>query len=194
MARLTYSVIMSLDGYHSDRDGRFDWATPDEEVHAFVNERERSVGTYLYGRRLYETMRIWQSYGDDPGEPPVVQEYARIWRAAEKIVFSTTLRVPTTPRTAIRPTFSPDAVRALKDTARADLGIGGPALAAEALRAGLVDECLFLVAPVTVGGGRPALPLGLRLGLTLIAERRFASGFLALDYAVAPTTHGPTST
>jgi dihydrofolate reductase len=182
MARLIYSAIASLDGYVNDEDGRFDWSAPDEEVHAFVNDQERPVGTYLYGRRLYDVMAVWETMSMD-GEPPVMRDYQEIWRGAEKVVYSRTLDAARTPRTRIERDFDPAAVRALKDSAGADLTIGGAELAGQALRAGLVDEVALFLSPVAVGGGTPALPHGVRLDLELLAERRFSGGVVHLRYA-----------
>jgi dihydrofolate reductase len=182
MARLIYSAIASLDGYINDEAGRFDWSAPDEEVHAFVNDQERPIGTYLYGRRMYDVMQVWATMATD-GEPAAMRDYAEIWRAADKFVYSRTLEEPRTPRTRIEREFDPSAVRALKDAAAADLSIGGSELAGHALRAGLVDEVGLFLSPVVVGGGTPALPAGLRLGLELIDERRFANGVVHVRYA-----------
>ena len=179
MAKLLYSAITSLDGYVADEDGVFDWAAPDEEVHAYVNDLERPVGTYLYGRRMYEVMQFWATTDDDA---PVMADYAAIWRAADKVVYSTTLTTVSTDRTRLEPAFDPDAVRALKATAARDLSIGGPHLAAEAMRAGLVDEINLFLHPIVVGGGNPALPDHLRMPLELVDERRFASGVVHLHY------------
>jgi dihydrofolate reductase len=184
MARLIYSAIASLDGYVADEDGRFDWSAPDEEVHAFVNDQERPIGTYLYGRRMYDVMAVWQTMPDGPDEPPAIHDYAAIWRAADKVVYSRTLEAPRTPRTRIEREFDAGAVRALKEAAAADLSIGGPALAAEALRAGLVDEVHLFLSPVVVGGGNAALPNGLRVRLELLDERRFGNGVVHVAYAI----------
>jgi len=178
--RLIYSAIASVDGYVADADGRFDWSAPDEEVHAFVNELERPIGTHLYGRRMYEVLSVWETMDD---EHPVMRDFAEIWRAAEKVVYSRTLERVSTARTRIEREFDPDAVRAMK--ARGDLSVGGPELAGQALRAGLVDECHLLLVPVVVGGGKRALPDGLRLGLELLGERRFAGGVVHLHYRVS---------
>jgi dihydrofolate reductase len=177
-------MLCSLDGYVEDTEGGFGWAAPDEEVHAFVNEQERAVSTYLYGRRLYETMRVWQTVGDDPAEPAVEREYAEVWRAADKVVFSRTLSDVDTPRTRLLGSFDADQVRRLKEESTGGLGVGGPALAAEALRAGLVDELRLLVVPVVVGGGKPVLPPGYRASLALLDERRFGDGTVQLRYSV----------
>ena len=180
MAKLIYTAITSLDGYVADESGSWDWSYPDEEVHAFVNDQERSLGTYLFGRKMYEVMKVWETM-DDP--EPLMQDYAQLWRAADKIVYSRTLDDVTTSRTRLEREFDPDVVRALKDTASADIGVGGPHLAAEALRAGLVDELRLFMSPVIVGGGNPALPDGVRLDLELLAERPFGNGVVHLRYA-----------
>lgn len=180
--RLIYSALCSLDGYTVDAEGRFDWAAPDAEVHAFVNDLERPVGTHLYGRRMYETLAVWETL-DDPA--PQMRDFAQIWRAADKVVYSTTLAAPTTSRTRIERSFDPDAVRALKADATADLTIGGPTLAAQAIRAGLVDELQLLLSPIVVGGGMRALPDAVRLQLQLTDQRRFGNGVAFLRYAVA---------
>jgi dihydrofolate reductase len=182
LARLSYSAIASLDGYVADRDGGFGWAEPDEEVHAFVNELERPIGTYLYGRRMYETMVAWERAGD--GLPPVASDYARIWQAADKVVYSRTLEDVSTARTRLERELDPDAVRRLKEASARDLSIGGPTLAGSALRAGLVDDLALFVVPVVVGGGTRALPDDVRLVLELVDERRFAGGVVFLRYLV----------
>ena len=182
MARLTYTSIASLDGYVADADGDFSWAEPDEEVHRYVNQQEEGVGTYLYGRRLYETMAVWETDDWLADEPPLLHDYARIWRAADKVVYSTTLESVSTSRTRLERSFDPAAVRQLLDEADREVGVGGPTLAAAALRAGLVDECSVFVVPVVVGGGTPWLPAGLRLDLELTQERRFAGGTVLLRY------------
>jgi len=184
MTKLVYAAIASLDGYVEDEAGRFDWAAPDEEVHAFVNELERPIGTYLYGRRMYETMVFWETVGADADEPAVFLDYAQIWRAAEKVVFSRTLEVPSSGRTRIERRLDPDALRALKRSSPTDLSIGGAELAGQALTAGLVDECHLFVCPVVVGGGKRALPHGVRSTLELLDERRFGSGVVHLHYRV----------
>jgi len=181
VADLVYSALASLDGYVADVGGRWDWAVPDEDVHRWVNDRERDVGTYLYGRGMYETMAVWETM-DVSDEPPVMRDYAAIWRAAAKVVYSRTLTEPSTPRTRIERDFDPEAVRQMKETAGRDLSIGGPGLAAHALRAGLVDEIQLLLVPAVVGGGTRALPDGLRLDLELLDERRFTGGVVHLRY------------
>jgi dihydrofolate reductase len=183
VARLIYSTISSLDGYVADAEGSFDWAAPDEEVHAFVNELERPVGTYLYGRRMYETMVFWETVDTGP-EPQVMRDFAEIWRAADKVVYSRTLVEPSSAKTRIEREFDPEAVRELLASASSDVGIGGPELAAEALRAGLVDECQVFLAPVVVGGGKRSLPDGVFARLELLEQRRFESGFAYLRYGV----------
>lgn len=181
MANLIYSAITSLDGYVEDADGGFEWAAPDEEVHAFVNELERPIGTYLYGRRMYDTMVYWESATNSS---EAAREYAEIWRAAEKVVYSRTLHSATSARTRIWHTFEPDAIQRLKESSAADLSIGGADLAGQALNGGLVDECHLIIAPIVVGGGKQALPNDLRLRLELLDEHRFTSGFVHLHYRV----------
>jgi dihydrofolate reductase len=181
VAKLIYATLCSLDGYVEDEGGKFDWAAPDEEVHGFVNELERPIGTYLYGRGMYETMAVWETM-DLAGEPPVMSDYAEIWRAAEKIVYSRSLQSAPSARTRIEREFDPAAVRALKASADRDLSIGGPGLAAAAFGAGLVDECHLFLSPVVVGGGKRALPEGVRLQLELLDERRFGGGVVHLHY------------
>ena len=179
MGRLVYSAIASLDGYIADAEGEWDWSFPSTEVHAFVNDLMRPARTHLYGRRLYEVLVAWETM-DDPA--PEMQDYAQLWRAADKVVYSTTLQEVSSARTRIERTFEPDAVRAIKD--RGDCVIGGAALAGEALRHGLVDEVQLLLSPVIVGGGTRALPDGLRIDLELADERRFANGAVHLAYSV----------
>ena len=181
MAKLVYTAIASLDGYVADEDGNFDWAEPDAEVHAFVNDLERPIGTYLCGRRLYEVMVIWETM-PTVDEPPVIKDYADIWRAADKIVYSKTLETVSSARTRIERDFDPEAVRQLKALAGRDLTVGGPDLAAQAITAGLVDECHLFVAPIVVGGGKPSLPDHVRLTLELLDERRFGNGMVHLHY------------
>ena len=182
MAKLIYSVITSLDGYVADEDGNFDWAAPDEEVHRFVNDLERPVGTYLYGRRMYEVMVYWETVPALAEQPPVVRDFAEIWRAADKIVYSKTLGTVSSARTRIEREFDPEAVREMKASAERDLSVGGPELAARALEAGLVDEVHLFLAPVVVGAGNRSLPDGVRLDLELLDERRFGSGMVHLRY------------
>ena len=182
MAKLIYSVIASLDGYVADEDGSFDWAAPDEEVHRFVNDLERPVGTYLMGRRMYEVMRYWETADTVPDQPAHMVDFARVWQDADKVVYSRTLEEPSTARTRVERDFDPDAVRRLKAAADRDLTVGGPALAAEALAAGLVDECHVFLAPILVGGGTRAFPDKLRVPLELLEERRFGNGTVYLRY------------
>jgi dihydrofolate reductase len=182
MANLIYSAITSLDGYVADEDGNFDWAAPDEEVHGFVNELERQVGTYLYGRRIYETMVYWETAHTLPDQPPVVEDFAQIWQAADKIVYSRTLETVSSARTRIERDFDPEAVGQLKASAGRDLSVGGPDLAAQAIKAGLVDEYHLFLTPVVVGGGKPSLPDQVRVKLELLDERRFGSGVVHLHY------------
>ena len=182
MAKLIYSGIMSLDGYTVDEEGSFDWSAPDAEVHAFVNELERPVGTYLYGRRMYEVMRFWETE-PDPSAPKHIRDYGEIWRSADKIVYSTSLPAVSTPRTRMERSFDTDAVRSLKADSERDLGIGGPELAAQAVAAGLVDEYHLFLNPIVIGGGTPFLPHRVRLHLELLDEHRFANGVVYLRYA-----------
>jgi dihydrofolate reductase len=184
VARLLYSAITSLDGYVEDQEGRFDWAAPDDSVHAFVNDLDRPIGTYLYGRRMYETMVFWETAHSLADQSQVVYDYASIWQAANKVVYSRTLDVPSTKRTTIERDFNPDAVRDLKETSPSDISIGGPELAAQALKAGLVDKIQLFVNPVIVGGGKPALPAGSRATLTLEELRSFENGVVHLRYKV----------
>ena len=184
MGKLIYAANTSLDGYLEDETGAFDWSVPDEEVHAFWNEHERSIGTSLYGRRMYETMRVWEDDDWLSDEPAVVREYAGIWRDSDKVVYSTTLDAVTTARTRLERQFDPDAVRRLKEESRSDLSIGGAALGAEAFRHGLVDECVLLLGPTIVGGGKPALPRGIRVDLELLDHRRFGNGVVYVHHAV----------
>ena len=184
MARLIYSAITSLDGYIEDDDGNFDWAAPDEEVHAFVNELERPIGTYLYGRRMYETMVFWETVSTTTGELAISGDYPVIWRAAEKVVFSRTLEAPSSARTRIEPDFDPDMIRQMKASAGSDLAVGGAELAAHAFRAGLVDECHLFLNPIIVGGGKHAMPSTARTRLMLLDERRFGNGVVHLHYRV----------
>jgi dihydrofolate reductase len=182
MARLIYSAITSLDGYVEDKDGKFEWAAPDDEVHAFVNDLERPIATYLYGRRMYETMIFWETVSTGPEAPAAVRDFAGIWRAAEKIVYSRTLQEVSSARTRIERDFSPDAIRQLKSASGSDMTIGGSELAGQAIVAGLVDECHLFLNPVVVGGGKRALPDDVRADLELVNERRFKSGVVYLHY------------
>jgi dihydrofolate reductase len=184
MAKLIYSAISSLDGYVADAEGNFDWSMPDEEVHRFVNALERPIGTYLYGRRLYEVMRYWDTSPTGNGEPSAEQEYAEIWQAAEKIIYSTSLESVSTARTRIERDFDPEAIERMKTTAAVDIAVGGATLAAQALRMGLVDECHFFLSPVVVGGGTAALPDNVRIDLELLDERRFGNGVVHLQYRI----------
>jgi dihydrofolate reductase len=184
MAKLIYSAITSLDGYVADGEGNFDWAAPDEEVHTFVNDVERSVGTYLFGRRMYEVMVAWETMplGD---QPPVVRDFAEIWRAADKVVYSKTLQTVSSARTRTERDFDAEAVRRMKVTARRDISVGGPNLAAQAIEAGLVDECHLYFTPIVVGGGTRSLPNDVRVKLELLNERRFGNGVVHLHYRTA---------
>jgi dihydrofolate reductase len=181
MANLIYSTIASLDGYIADEDGKFDWAEPDEEVHSFVNDLQRPVGTYLYGRRTYDVMVAWETV-DTAGQPPYIQDFAEIWQAADKVVYSKTLETVSSARTRIERDFDPEAIRQLKAAAERDLTVSGPELATLAFKAGLVEELQLLVAPVVVGGGIRSLPDDVRLGLELLDERRFRNGTVYVRY------------
>ena len=183
VANLIYGVLTSLDGYVNDASGGFEWAAPDEEVHAHVNALEREIGTYLYGRRLYDVMRVWESM-DLTDEPPVMRDYALLWRETDKVVYSTTLEAAATDRTRLARVWDPEEVRRLKAEAERLVSIGGPTLAALALRDGLVDEIHQYLNPVLVGGGTRAFPDDVRLDLELRDEHRFASGVVHLHYAV----------
>jgi len=182
MAKLIYGAIMSLDGYVADEDGNFDWAEPDEEVHAFVNDLQRPIGTYLYGRRLYDVMVAWETMAD---QQPIMRDYAEIWRAADKVVYSRSLESVSSERTRIERSFDPDAVRKMKSAEGPDISVGGPNVAAQAIRAGLVDEIHLFLAPAVVGGGTRALPNDVRLTLELLDERRFGNGVIYLRYRAA---------
>jgi dihydrofolate reductase len=188
MAKLIYSVIASLDGYIADEHGNFDWAAPDEEVHTFFNDLERPVGTYLYGRRMYEVMRGWEHPEAFADQSAVMLDFASIWQAADKVVYSRTLETADTAKTRIERDFDPEAVRRLKASAEHDLTVGGPHLATEALKAGLVDEAQLFLAPIIVGGGNRALPDNVRLPLELLGERRFGSGMVFLRYHIRTST------
>jgi dihydrofolate reductase len=181
MAKVIYSAITSLDGYVADADGNFDWAMPSDEVHAFVNDLERPVGTHLYGRRMYEVMAAWETM-DLAGQSAVMRDYAEIWRAANKIVYSRTLEVTSSARTRIERDFDVDAVRQMKAEAERDISVGGPTLAASAIEAGLVDDYHLLLHPIVVGGGKQALPHHVRVELELLDGCRFAGGVVHLHY------------
>ncbi|MGI8676924.1 MAG: dihydrofolate reductase family protein [Nocardioidaceae bacterium] len=189
MAKLIYSAITSLDGYVADEDGNFDWAAPDEEVHTFVNDLERPVGTYLYGRRLYEVMAYWETAHTLTDQPPFMRDFAQIWQAADKIVYSKTLETVSSARTRIERNFDAEAVRQLKAAAARDITVGGPDLAAQAIKAGLVDECHLFLAPIVVGSGNHSLPDNVRLTLELLDERRFGNGVIHLRYRITTEGH-----
>lgn len=184
MAKLIYTAITSLDGYVADLDGRFDWSVPDEDVHAFVNDLERGIGTYLYGRRLYEVMKFWEPLYGQPDQARVVRDYAAIWHGAQKIVYSTTLQEATTEKTSIERSFDPEEIRRLKATATENLSVGGSELAGQALAAGLVDEIHLFLSPIIVGGGKRALPDDVRMTLELLDQRKFDNGVVHLHHAV----------
>src|SRR5450756_2128944 len=182
MAKLIFSAITSLDGYIEDEDGNFDWGAPDEEVHAFVNDLERPIGTYLYGRRMYETMVFWETVSTEADESAVFRDFAGLWRAAEKIVYSKSLETVSSARTRIEHEFDPTVIQEMKSTQERDISVGGPNLAAQAFEAGLVDECQLFLTPIVLGGGKPSLPNNVRLDLELLSERRFRSGVVFLHY------------
>lgn len=184
MAKLIYSAISSLDGYVADAEGNFDWSVPDPEVHRFVNDLERPIGTYLYGRRMYQVMRYWATAPTGNGEPSAEQDYAKIWQTADKIIYSSSLENISTARTRIEREFDPTAVQQLKAAEGRDISVGGPTLAAQALKLGLVDECHLFLSPVVVGGGTRALPDEVRLELELLDEHRFGKGVVHLHYRV----------
>ena len=184
MARLVYAAIASLDGYVEDGEGKFDWSAPDEEVHAFVNDLERQIGTYLYGRRMYETMVFWETAGLDADEPPVFTDYAAMWRSTEKVVYSRTLPGVSSAKTRLEREFDVAAIRRLKESSAADISVGGAELAGHAFRAGLVDECHLFLCPVVVGSGKRALPDNTRIQLQLLDERRFQNGVVHVHYRV----------
>jgi dihydrofolate reductase len=182
VAKLIFSAITSLDGYIADENGNFDWAAPDEELHAFVNVLERPIGTYLYGRRMYEVMVAWETMDAGAEQPPVIRDYALTWRAADKIVYSRTLENSASARTRIVRDFDPEAIRQMKANVERDISVGGPQLAAQALKAGLVDEIHLFLTPILIGGGTQALPDHVRVKLDLVDERRFGSGVVSLHY------------
>jgi dihydrofolate reductase len=186
MARLIYSAITSLDGYVADADGRFDWAEPDEDVHSFVNDLERPIGTYLYGRRLYEVMVYWETAHTLADQPSWIRDFTEIWQAADKVVYSKTLERVSSARTRIERDFDPEAIRRMKISEEKDITVGGPHLAAYAIKARLVDEYHLFVAPIVVGGGTSALPANVRVDLDLRDERRFGNGVVYLHYLTRP--------
>jgi dihydrofolate reductase len=182
VAKLIYSAITSLDGYVEDEDGNFDWSAPDDEVHAFINDLERPIGTYLYGRRMYEVMTYWETANTVDDQPTVMQDFAELWQATDKVVYSKTLEAVSSARTRIERDFDPEAVRQIKASAEQDVTVGGPELAAQAFEAGLVDECHLFLSPIVVGGGKQSLPDDVRLKLELLDERRFGNGVVHLHY------------
>jgi dihydrofolate reductase len=182
VAKLIYSAIASLDGYVADEHGNFDWATPDEEVHTFVNDLERSIGTYLYGRRMYETMVFWETAQTLPDQPSYVRDYTEIWQAADKVVYSTTLDTVSSAKTKLERALDPGAVGQMKERADRDISVGGPGLAGQAIGAGLVDELHLILAPVVVGGGTRCLPADVRVEVELLDERRFDNGMVHVHY------------
>jgi dihydrofolate reductase len=188
VGKLVYSALTSLDGYVADEDGTWDWAVPDDEVHAFVNDLQRRVGIHLYGRRIYEVLRVWETMHTVPDQSPVIYEFAETWQAAEKVVYSRTLEAVSTARTRLEREFDPDAVRRMKEAADTDLVIGGPELAGRAFAAGLVDDVQLFLAPAIVGGGTRSLPEHLRLDLELVDERRFSNGMVYVHHRRTATS------
>lgn len=184
MGKLIYAINTSLDGFTEDATGSFDWSVPDEDVHEYYNDMMRGVGTQLLGRRMYETMAVWETEPAFAEESAVQADFADAWQDSDKLVYSTTLSDPVTKRTRIVAAFEAGEVRALKEASSADLLVGGPGLAADALRAGVVDELRLVLAPVAVGAGKPAFPTDLRLELELVDERRFGNGAVHVAYRV----------
>ena len=188
MARLIYTVNSSLDGYIEDVDGKFDWTDPNEEVFRFITNLIRADGTHLYGRRMYETMMVWETDPNLASQSPLMRDFAQVWQAANKIVYSRTLKAVSTRKTQIERTFDPEAIRRLKEAVKQDIHIGGAELAAQAFRSGLIDECHLFLIPIIVGGGKPALPDNVRSELELLEERRFGNGMVFLRYRVRQGT------
>ena len=182
VAKLIYSAITSLDGYIEDEEGNFDWAAPDEEVFGYVNDLERPVGTYLYGRRMYETMVYWETAEAHADTPVCVRDFTQLWQAADKVVYSTSLEAVSSANTRLEREFDPTVIQAMKASGEGDITVGGPDLAAQAFKAGLVDECQLFLTPVVLGGGKPSLPDSVRMELELLSERRFPSGVVFLHY------------
>lgn len=182
MARLIYIANTSLDGYTEDMEGKFDWSTPDDEGFSFITDLVRAAGTHIYGRRMYQTMMVWETDPALAAESPLMRDFAELWQAADKIVYSQTLETVSTRRTKIERSFDPEAIRQLKKAVQQDILIGGPELTAHAFRSGLVDECHLFIAPVILGGGKPSLPDNVRLELELLEERRFGNGVVYLGY------------
>ena len=190
MSKLIYSAITSLDLYVEDSKGNFGWAAPDPEVFAFINDLERPIGTYLYGRQMYETMALWETAPTGSDQPAVMRDFTELWRAAEKVVFSRTLQKSSSARTRIERDFDPSAIRRLKESSARDITVGGAELAGHAFAAGLVDECHLFLNPVIVGGGKRALPDGVHAELELLSERRFGNGVVHLHYELSGARAG----
>ena len=184
MANLIYVANTSLDGYTEDKDGKFDWTEPSEEYFRFITNLVRATRTHLYGRRMYESMRVWETDPNLAAESPLMRDFAEVWQAADKIVYSKTLETVSTRKTQIERSFNPEAIRQLKEAAEHDILIGGPELAAHAFRSGLIDECHLFLIPIIVGGGKQALPDNVRFELELLEERRFGSGVVFLRYRI----------
>ena len=182
MAHLIYTTNMSLDGYTEDRDGKFSQTDPSEEVFRFITNLIRADGTHLYGRRMYESMMVWETEPNLAAQSPLMRDFAQVWQAADKIVYSRTLEAASTRKTKIERNFDPKAIRRLKESVEQDIHIGGAELAAQAFRSGLIDECCLFITPIIVGGGKPALPDNVQLDLELLNERRFGNGAVFLRY------------
>jgi dihydrofolate reductase len=186
MGHLIYLANSSLDCYTEDIDGKYDWTTPDEEKFSFITNLVRAAGTYLYGRRMYETMMVWETNPNLAGESPLMRDFAEVWQAADKIVYSRTLEAVSTRKTQIERNFDPEAIRRLKEAVEQDILIGGSELAAHAFQSGLIDECQLFIIPIIIGGGKQALPDNVRLNLELLEERRFGNGVVFLRYRIRP--------
>jgi dihydrofolate reductase len=185
MAKLIYVSNVSLDGYFEDEHGSFDWTAPDDDLFAFITDLVRPVGTYLYGRRLYDTMAPWEADPALAAQSELMADFANVWQAADKVVYSTTLDAVSTAKTRLEHNFDPASVRDMKASAISDLTVGGSDLAAHALRAGLVDECHLFIRPVLIGGGKPALPSDTRSELELLDDRRLSNGVVYLRYRIS---------
>ncbi len=184
MSKLIYFTPTSLDGFIAGETDSMDWSVPDEEISAFINDVHRPIGTYLYGRKEYETMAVWETPDAIPGLTPAMMDFSRIWQAAVKIVYSKSLETVSTPNTRLEREFEPQAVRDLKAQLPHDISVAGPNLAAQAIRAGLVDEYHLLVVPMMLGGGKPVLPGSVRVKLDLLDERRVGYGWVYLRYHI----------
>jgi dihydrofolate reductase len=184
MAKLIYIANVSLDGYIDDAQGRFEWTAPSDEVFTFITDVVRPVGTYLYGRRMYETMAVWETQPALAAQSELMADFATVWQAADKIVYSTTMHVVSTAHTRLERRFDPDSVRDMKTSAASDLTVGGPTLAAHVFKAGLVDECQLFIHPVLVSSGKPAFPSDAPMQLELLEERGFRNGVVNVRYRI----------